>query len=169
MDDSGNAISKPDFLEEIGARWFGLGNLVCLSVALGSMLAIFFLLLPLPGGWNVKWLVWVWLGFSGLFVGFLITTFGPLLLWGGTYRVIVQEGRLRVESPHQTFGPSFDVQLTEIERLVFREVSDAANRYEVHTRSGELFEVNGACAVLVFEAVQRLHPEIPRETRQELE
>lgn len=151
--------TKPDFLDESSARGHALVNLAGFFVALAVLGVVVWLFPVVAKGFRL----WVWIGLAT--VGFLLVAwavaYGRPLLRGGTYRVAVQGGRLRVDSPHRSLGPSFDVALGEVERLVVRHDQDGPSGYEVHTRAGEAFEVNGFCAGRLFEAVRRLCPEIP--------
>jgi hypothetical protein len=150
---------EPAFRDEMGVRAYALGGLGCM----GAILAGFFAcagLLPWILGIG-SWWVWLVAVFCGLALVSFVATLGPLLVRGGTYRVVVQDGRLRVDSPSRTLGPSFDVPLTSVQRLAIRKVSEGLERYEVQTRSGEIFEMNAPCAERLFEAIRELYPEIP--------
>jgi hypothetical protein len=89
----------------------------------------------------------------------------PLVIRGGTYRLVIQDGWLRAESPHQLLGPSFAIALSTITKLVVRPYSDGLDSYEVHTSSGETFPLKDGLGPSVFEVIRQLHPEIQVERR----
>lgn len=156
--------TDPDFLDESSARGHALVGLSCFFVAL-AVLGIAVWLFPVV--WQEA-RVWVWAGLAT--AGFLLVawavTYGRALLRGGTYRVMIQGGRLRVDSPYRSLGPAFDVALDDIDRLVVRHDADGALvGHEIYTRTGVAFEVNGFCAERLFAAIRRLRPEIPHERR----
>src|SRR5262249_45140976 len=112
-----------------------------------------------------QWWAWFVAGFCGLALVGFAATHVPLLVRGGTYRVVVQDGRLGVGSPHRSLGPRFELSLPSVPRLVIWSVSEEADRYEIHTCSGEVYELKTPCAKRVFEAIQQLHPGIAVESR----
>jgi hypothetical protein len=147
---------EPDFRDEMGVRGYALGSLGCLGAFLAGFVAVAGLL-PVTLGF-AQWWAWFVAGFCGLaLVGFAATHI-PLLVRGGTYRVVVQDGRLRVDSPHRSLGPSFEVPLLSVQRLVIWNVSEGVDRYELHTCAGEVYELKSPFAKRVFEAIQGLHP-----------
>src|SRR5262249_22680188 len=106
----------PDFCYEMGLRAFALirlGWLGGLSIVFAAVAG----LLPVVLG-SAQWWAWLMAALCGLGLVALAATHIPLLVRGGTYRVVVQAGRLRVDSPHQSLGPSFDVPLSSVQRLV---------------------------------------------------
>jgi len=157
------ARNRADFVEEMGGRTYALLNLGCFFGVVGIFAAVTLLI---PGVIDhAKWWVIFWIAAGTLTLAVLAANLGPLLLRGGAYRVVAQDGWLRVDSPHRCLGPSFAVALTAIARLVISKNSDSPDRYEVCTASGQNFEVNHVCGERVFEAIRRLRPEIPVELR----
>src|SRR5262249_46701559 len=149
--------------DEMGVRGYVLGSLGCLGAFLAGFVAVVGLL-PVVLGFALWW-AWFVAGFCGLaLVGFAATHL-PLVVRRGTYRVVVQDGRLRVDSPHRSLGPSFEVPLPSVQRLVIWDVSEGAVRYEIHTCAGEVYELKHLFARRVFEAIQELHPGVAVETR----
>jgi hypothetical protein len=147
---------EPDFRDEMRVRGYALGSLGCLGAFLAGFVAVAGLL-PVTLGF-AQWWAWFVAGFCGLaLVGFAATHI-PLLVRGGTYRVVVQGGWLRVDSPHRSLGPSFDVPLPSVQRLVIWNVSEGVDRYEIQTCAGEVYELKSPFAKRVFEAIQGLHP-----------
>jgi uncharacterized membrane protein len=157
--------SEPTFHEEMGVRGYVLGSLGCLGAGLTVFVAVAGLFPWIMG--HAQWWVWFVAAFCGLTLVYFAATYASLLVRGGTYRVVVQDGRLRVDSPHRTLGSSFDVPLTSVQRLVIWKVSEGADRYEVHACPGQVYELNSACARRLFEAIRQFHPEIPVESRDE--
>jgi hypothetical protein len=158
-----NGSGEPDFRDEMGVRAYALGSLGCLGAGLAVFVAVAGLLPVILG--FAQWWAWFVAGFCGLALAGFATTHIPLLFRGGTYRVVVQNGRLRVDSPHRSLGPSFDVPLQAVQRLVIWNVSEGAVRYEIHTCAGEVFELKSPCAKRVFEAIRQLHPGVAVESR----
>jgi hypothetical protein len=154
---------EPDFCDEMGVRGYALGSLGCLGAFLAGFLAVAGLL-PVTLGF-AQWWAWFLAGFCGLALVGFAATHVPLVVRGGTYRVVVQDGRLRVDSPHRSLGPSFEVPLPSVQRLVIWDVSEGAVRYEIHTCAGEVYELKSPCAKRVFEAIQQLHPGVAVESR----
>src|SRR5262245_15664110 len=154
---------EPDFRDEMGVRGYALGSLGCLGAFLAGFVAVAGLL-PVTLGF-AQWWAWFVAGFCGLALVGFAATYIPLVVRGGTYRVVVQDGRLRVEGPHRGLGPSFDVPLTSVQRLVIRNVSEGVNRYEIQTCAGEVCELKSPFARRVFEAIQGLHPGVAVESR----
>ena len=126
----------PDFFHELSARRHALFNLAIYSASLGFLVGMTFLI---PGARESR--VWVWglAAVGGLNALFIVPMFVPLAIRGGTYRVTVWAGRLRVESPHGLFGRSFQVSLSDISQLMVRGLSDGPTRHEIQTRHGEKF------------------------------
>jgi hypothetical protein len=163
---------KPDFRYEKSA----LGHAACL-------LTIFLLVgwivhvVPLPADGEVGGRDWErWLTASTRIFGLAVLTFWlasfvALAIKGGVFRVVIQDGRLRVQSPFRLFGTSFDLALPEIQRLVRREQAEGPILYEIHTHAGGvvLLPYSGFgfmpyhVANAVFATLHRLHPEIPIE------
>jgi hypothetical protein len=154
---------EPDFRDEMGARAYVLGSLGCLGAFLAGFVAVAGLL-PVVLGF-APWWAWFVAGFCGLALVGFAATHVPLLVHGGTYRVVVQDGRLRVDSPHRRLGASFEVPLPSVQRLVIWNASEGAARYEIHTCSGEVHELKHLFARRVFEAIQQLHPGVAVESR----
>jgi hypothetical protein len=151
------------FRDEMGVRGYALGSLGCLGAFLAGFVAVAGLL-PVTLGF-AQWWAWFVAGFCGLaLVGFAATHI-PLLVRGGTYRVVVHDGWLRVDSPHRSLGPSFDVPLPSVQRLVICNVSEGMDRYEIHTCAGEVYELKSPFAKRVFEVIQGLHPGVAVESR----
>jgi hypothetical protein len=70
-----------------------------------------------------------------------------------------------VDSLHRSLGPSFEVPLSSVQRLVIWDVSEGAARYDIQTCSGEVYELKSPCAKRVFEAIHQLHPGVAVESR----
>jgi hypothetical protein len=148
---------EPDFRDEMGVRGYVLGNLGCLVIFVAFFFAVAGLL-PVGLGGVGRWWAWVVAAFCGLGVAWTAAAHAPLLARGGAYRVVVRDGRLRVDSPHPILGRGFDVPLADVRRLVIRSVDEGEDRYEVHAGEEEVYEVKGPCARQLFEALRRLHP-----------
>src|SRR5262249_42704474 len=82
-----------------GARGYVLGSLGCLGAFLAGFVAVAGVL-PVSLGF-APWWAWFVAGFCGLALVGFAATHVPLLVHGGTYRVVVQDGRLYVDSPHR--------------------------------------------------------------------
>jgi hypothetical protein len=151
---------KPDFVYQFGAR--GHGGCMLLFFAIVWVAAVAFALFfpGLPGWWVV-----CWIAAATLTMAFLGGKHLPLVIGGGTYRLVIQHGWLRAESPHQLLGSSFAVALSTITKLVVRPYSDGPDSYEVHTSSGETFPLEDGLGPSVFKAIRQLHPEISVEQR----
>jgi hypothetical protein len=158
--------SGADFLHELDARGYAVFNLVTffgvLVVLVGATFA--------SGAGELDWWVWTLAVIGGINLVFCVAVFVPLVVRGGTYRVAIKGDCLRVDSPHRIFGRSFEVALPAVARLVVRKNDDGPDGHEVHTRTGQVFELD-ACftgkhhlpAEKLFEAIRRLHPQIPVE------
>ena len=104
---------------------------------------------------------------------FWLASFVALAIRGGVFRVVIQDDRLRVQSPFPLFGTTFDLALPEIQRLVRREQSEGPILYEIHTHAGGVVMLPYSgfgfmpyhVADAVFANLHRLHPEIPIEWR----
>ena len=147
---------EPGFRDEMGVRGYVLGSLGCLGAFLAGFVAVAGLLPVILG--FAPWWAWFVAGFCGLALVGFAATHVPLLVRGGTYRVVVQDGRLYVDSPHRSLGASFEVPLPSVQRLVIWNVSEGVDRYEIHTCAGEVYELKSPFAKRVFEAIQGRHP-----------
>lgn len=150
---------KPDVFE-VDARRHGIVLSVFFAAVWVAAVAFALAVPGLPGWWVVYWIAAA--TFTVAIVAMRVT---PLVLRGGTYRAVVQDDWLRVESPHRALGPSFAVALPAIAQLVVRTSSESPDRYEVHTHSGEKFPLDNGVGKKVFEAVRQLYPEVPIERR----
>jgi hypothetical protein len=151
---------KPDLLREMNARTHAI---VLLLFFLAVWVAALVLVLAVPG--FPVWWACLWVAAASLTVIIIGATLGPLLVRGGAYRVVVQDDWLRVESPHHSLGPSFAVALSSVVRLVTGASYDGPDYYQVHTRTGQAFPLEHGFGEAVFEAIRRLHPEVPVERR----
>src|SRR5262245_31231142 len=122
---------KPDFLYEVGARTHGVVILLFFAVVWVAAIALGVALRGLPGG---EVFCWCWSAAATLTVAFVAGKVVPFMVRGGTYRVVVQDDWLRVESPHEALGPSFAVALPDITELVVQMSNDSLDSYKVHTR-----------------------------------
>jgi len=149
---------SPDFVFAMGARSYVLGNLGCI----GAILSIFALVTWLvPGVMDeAPWWVWGWIALGSFTVVYFLAQFARLLWREGTYRVLVQDGRLLVQSPDQRLGASFDVALAEIRQLVIWKRNEGTDRYELHMDSGDVHEVHGSCGEALFAALKKLNPKL---------
>jgi hypothetical protein len=154
---------EPAFRDEMGMRGYALGSLGCLGAFLAGFVAVAGLLPVILG--FAPWWAWFVAGFCGLALVGFAATHVPLLVCGGSYRVVVQDGRLRVDSPHRSLGATFEVPLASVQRLVIWNVSEGVDRYEIHTCAGEVYELKSPFAKQVFEAIQQLHPGVAVESR----
>jgi hypothetical protein len=148
---------RRDILCEIGARTHGVVLLLFFAIA---WVAAFVFALAWPGWWAV-----LWIATATLTVVLVAGNVIPLMIRGGTYRVVIEGPWLRAESPHPALGPCFAVALSTITKLVVQSSSEWADRYEVHTDSGGTFLLRTGVGEGVFQAIRRLHPEIPLERR----
>jgi len=151
---------KPDIVCEIGARGYGACMLVFFAVVWVAAVAFAVAFPSLP-----RWWVVCWIAAATFTVAFVAVQLIPLVVRGGAYRVVVQDEWLRVDSPHQTLGPSFAVALPDITELVVHINNEGLDSYVVHTRSGEKFPLDYGVGGAVFNAIRLLHPEIPLERR----
>ena len=147
---------KPEFLWELDARTNALVGVGCsLAAFVGfALLTLFTRLKSEP----------VWIGglaISGiLWLGWIAAVCGPRIVKGGTYRVLIRGDRLRVSSPYAGLGPSFEVALPAIVRLVIAKDSEGDERFSVETGTGESWRVHEGCGQKLFEAIRRLRPEV---------
>jgi hypothetical protein len=151
--------SKPNLVHQFGARSHA-GCMMLFFAAVWAAAIAFAFVPGLPGWWVV-----CWIAAATLTMGFLAGKHLPLLIRGGTYRLVIQDGWLRAESPHQLLGRNFAVALSTITKLVVRPYNDGLDSYEVHTSSGETFPLEAGLGPWVFKVIQQLHPEIPVERR----
>jgi hypothetical protein len=147
---------NPTVLCEIGARAHGACFLVFFAAVWVAAVALVVFVRGFP-----RWWVFCWVAAATLTVAFLAAQVLPLVVRGGTYRVLVQEEWLRVESPHRVLGPGFAVAFPDITALVVQVFNESLDRYEVHTRSGDKFPLESGVGESVFQAIRLLHPEIP--------
>jgi hypothetical protein len=147
---------RPNILCEVGARSHGVIHLVFFAAVWVAAIAFALAVPGLPGWWVV-----CWIAAATLTVVIVAGHVLPLVVGGGTYRVVVQDGWLRVESPHQALGSSFAVALPAIRELVVRTSSEWSDAYEIHTQSGETFLLENGVGEKVFQALRQLHAEIP--------
>jgi hypothetical protein len=148
---------KPHILCEVGARMHGAVILLFFAVAWVAAVA-FALAFPVPGWWAV-----LWIAAATLTLAIAAGKALPLMVHGGTYRVVIQGPWLRAESPHPALGPGFTVALSAITRLVVQSSSEGPDRYEVHTHSGETFPLGNGVGEGIFKAIRQVRPEIPIE------
>lgn len=147
---------KPEFLWELDARTNALVGVGCsLAAFVGfALLTLFTRLKSEP----------VWIGglaISGILgLGWIAAVCGPRIVKGGTYRVLIRGDRLRVSSPYAGLGPSFEVALPAIARLVIAKDSEGDERFSVETGTGESWRVHEGCGQKLFEAIRRLRPEV---------
>ena len=147
---------KPEFLWELDARTNALVGVGCsLAAFVGfALLTLFTRLKSEP----------VWIGglaISGVLgLGWIAAVCGPRIVKGGTYRVLIRGDRLRVSSPYAGLGPSFEVALPAIARLVIAKDSEGDERFSVETGTGESWRVHAGCGQKLFEAIRRLRPEV---------
>ena len=151
---------KPEVLCEVGARRHGVIILVFFAAVWVAAIAFALAVPGLP-----RWWVVCWIAAATLTVAIVGGHVIPLVVSGGTYRVVVQDEWLRVESPRQALGPSFAVPLPAITELVVRASSEWSDTYEVHTHSGEKFPLGNGVGEEVFKTIRLLLPEIPIERR----
>jgi hypothetical protein len=151
---------KPDLVYQVGARTHGGCMLLFFAVVWVAAVAFALTVPGLPGWWVV-----CWIAAATLTMAFLAGKHLPLVIRGGTNRLVIQDGWLRAESPHQLLGRSFAVALSTITKLVVRPYNDGLDSYEVHTSSGETFPLEDGLGPWVFKAIRQLHPEIPVERR----
>ncbi len=149
---------EPDFLWEMSARSYAASNFVMFVGVAGLFVGLTF---AVPGlRQEQRWVnaVEVIVPATLLFVGI---GFGAVAVRGGTYRVVVCGGRLRVDSPCEwAFGPGFEVDLAEIERLVVRRNPDGPDGYEVRPAGGRACRVWSGCGDRLFEAIRRVRPDL---------
>jgi len=149
---------SPDFRFETSARALAAVPLVLFAVvaALAVAATAVFPVLRQEEWWVKTLAVGVPAGL--LFLG---VWFGPAAVRGGVYRAEVRGGRVRVDSPsRRVFGPSIDVDLAEIERLVIRVHYDPPNEYELWTAAGA-YRVDSICGADLFDAIRRVRPDVP--------
>jgi len=151
---------KPNVLCEVGARAHGVVVLVFFAVVWVAAIALVIAVRGFPAWWVVCWIT-----AATLTVVIVTRKVLPLVLRGGTYRVVVQQDWLRVESPHRAMGPSFAVALADITELVVQVSNESLDSYELHTSGGEKFPLKNGVGQAVFNAIRQLHPEIPMERR----
>jgi hypothetical protein len=148
---------KPDFVHETGARAYAGCILLFFGVVWVAAVALAFAF-DFPRWWAV-----CWVAAATLTVAIVAGQLIPVLVRGGTHRLIIQDGWLRADSPHPVLGPSFAVALSTITKLVVRPCSDGPDAYEVHTSGGETLPLSEALGPWVFQAIHQLHPEVPIE------
>jgi hypothetical protein len=148
---------RRDILGEVSAREYGVTHLVFFIVAWTAALGI---ALAVRGWWAV-----LWMAAATLTVAIIAAQVVPMIVRGGKYRVLVEGQWLRAESPNPALGPSFAVPLSAISKLIVRAGADGPDSYEVHTDQGESFLLGRGIGEGVFQALHRLHPEIPIERR----
>ncbi len=150
----------PDFLFTVSARAYAAVPLA-LSVAVAGLIIAATAGVPMlrQDQW---WVGAVAVGVPATLL-FLGAWFGVAAVRGGVYRVEVRCGRLRVDSPsRRVFGPSFEVDLGAIKRLVVRLNGDWPDEYEVRTPACA-FRVDSVCGAGLFDAIRRVRPDIPYE------
>jgi|GEM_PF-3802248 len=154
----------PDFVHELDVRWFAFREwAIFLPIFLVLVAATIFVpeLSRAP--------VWVW-GIS-IIGGLNLIVYGyffiPMLVRGGRYRAIIENGRLRVDCPFEKLGPSFEIGLDEIEKLVVRENSEGPDNHEIHP-PGQILVLDSFRSANwlhpakdIFVTIQRLRPNIP--------
>ena len=147
---------KPEFLWELDARTNALVGVGCsLAAFVGFALLTLFTRLKSEPEWIGG------LAVSGILgLGWVAAVCGPRIVKGGTYRVLIRGDRLRVSSPYAGLGPSFEVALPAIARLVIAKDSEGDERFSVETGTGESWRVHEGCGQKLFEAIRRLRPEV---------
>jgi len=162
---------SPAFLHKLDVRRHAVFNLTIFFAVLTILIVATFLV---PGAKDSG----LWLTFLAVLGGgnlvLMLLIFLPSLVRGGTYRVIIQDDSLRVESPSKLFGESFEISLPMILRLVIRKHYDSVDRHEIHSRDGQIIVLDKTYsgkrhlpAPKLFETIRQLHPEIPVEVIKE--
>lgn len=156
--------SEPDYVFELSGRRYALVNLGVGAAVIGFFAVSFTIL----GAWEAREFQWGMLVVGVLGTAHFGYVFGPLAVRGGTYRITIGGGRLRVESPHWVFCRSFEVPLSEVSEVAKLGVSDGPLRHEIRTRDGGKYCLDDRSpgrrylpADELFAAIQRLRPEIP--------
>lgn len=121
-------------------------------------------------GWflprDEPWFRWLWIAFCIVLFGFTLTVVRPLIGQmppGATFCVTLTEKHLQVESPHEHFGKSADIELDAIAELRTIVSGGDEHGHEIHCKSGEVVVLNhnaGFRPDLVFERILELRPEI---------
>jgi hypothetical protein len=155
----------PDFLHELDARRHGLFNLTLFFAGLALLVPATLLF---PGAVSEWWWVGTLLVLGGGNLILFLVVFVPVVRNGGTYRVLVRDDWLVIQSPHRIFGPSLEIALGSIGRLVIRKNADGLDRHEIQTRDGRTFRLDGTFSgkrhldtEQLFEVIRRLRPQIP--------
>jgi len=113
-----------------------------------------------------KWFRLAWFSILSTIALLVFCCMGPLM-WripqGASYQLTLTDKRLQVESPHEHFGQSADIQLDDIAEL--RTVMDGTDEHchEVHCKSGVVLKLNqnaGLRPDLVFERIRELRPDL---------
>ena len=157
----------PDYSHELSARRHALFNLAIYAGGLGFLLLGGWAFVPADAPDARAFLQWM--AALGGFVGLVsAVVFVPLAIRGGSYRVTLSAGRLRVESPHCIFGRSFVVKVSDIARLVVKNTSDGPVRHEIHTCDGKEHHLDDTFtgrrhlpADELFAAIRRHRPDVP--------
>lgn len=156
----------PDFHHELSARRHAVFNLAIYAAGSAIMLLGYWGLVL--GGVMTARVLWAVAAAGGFVMLFSLLMFLPLAVRGGTYRVTLSGGRLRVESPHWLFGRIFRLKLSDIARLVVRGTTDGPERHEVHAHDGRTFCLDDTFsgrrhlpADELFAAIRRRCPDVP--------
>jgi hypothetical protein len=156
---------RPAFLHELDVRGHALLNIALvlfgLGLLVGATLAIR-VTRESPMWWFMLALIAVWP------VAICAILFVPLAYRGGKYRVVIQDGRLRIESPHWIFGESFELPLSEIAQLVVRNKESSRHLHGIRAIDGTVYQLDASFsgrrhieAEQLFAVIRRLRPEIP--------
>lgn len=158
-------LERPSFLHEFNVRTHALFNLALVLFGLGLLIGATFAIRHLresPMWWFMLALIAVWP------VAFCTILFVPLAYRGGKYRAVIQDGRLRIESPHWIFGDSFELPLSEIAQLVVRKKESRRDLHGIRAGDGTTYPLDASFsgrrhirAEELFAVIRRLRPEIP--------
>lgn len=79
---------------------------------------------------------------------------------------LLADDRFVCQSPDESMAGSFDLALSDIAKLCEKEQMEGANRYSIHTQTGEVVTLSsnfGNPAWSFFEELRRLLPAVPFE------
>ena len=147
---------KPDFLWGLNSRTNALVGVGC-SFAAWASFALLTLITPLKNEpvWVDGLAIASVLGLAGI-----AAVCGPRIAKGGTYRVLICGNRLRVSSPFRGLGPTFEVALPAITRLLARKNSEGDERFDVEAGTGRSWRIHAGCGRDLFEAIRLLRPDL---------
>ena len=150
----------PDYLFQVSSRAYAAVPLALAGLVAGLVAAVTAAVPALRQ--DREWVAAVAVGVPAVLLA-AGAWFGVAVVRGGVYRVEVQGGRLRVDSPsRRVFGPGFEVDLAAIERLLVRSNGDWPDEYEMHTPAGA-FRIDSVCGGDLFEVIRRVRPGVPCE------